>query len=74
MELRSGEDSGPEEIHKGDQIMFVLEGEARVILNGEEGCLKKGEVLVIPAGAQHHLYNESDATFFSLNVYSLPEY
>lgn len=74
MELKPGGDSGPEEIHRGDQVAYVIEGKMRAVVNGEEGVVEKGEALVIPAGAQHHLYNAGEINLFVLNVYSSPEY
>ena len=74
MTLKSGGDSGPEDIHAGDQVVYVIEGEARVVINGEEGKVGAGEIVVISADSQHHIYNDGDTDLFVLNFYSSPEY
>jgi mannose-6-phosphate isomerase-like protein (cupin superfamily) len=74
MELKPGEDSGPEDIHKADQVAYVVEGRMRAVVDGKEGFIEKGEAVIIPAGKQHHLYNAGDSNLFVLNFYSSPEY
>lgn len=74
MTLKPGEDSGPEDIHKGDQVAYVIEGKMRAVVDGREGAVEQGEAVIIPAGAQHHLYNISNSNLFVLNFYSSPEY
>lgn len=74
MTIKPGQDSGPEEIHSGDQIVYVIDGEAQVRLNGEEGKVISGQALIIPAGAQHHIYNCGQNQLFFLTIYAPPSY
>jgi mannose-6-phosphate isomerase-like protein (cupin superfamily) len=74
MTLAPGKDSGPEEIHKGDQILYVIEGEGEVEIENRTMQIKGGQAVIIPAGSQHHVYNTSDIEFFCLNIYAPPEY
>ena len=67
-------DSGPEEIHTGDQIVYIIDGEARVAVHGEELRMTKGDVAIIPKGARHHIYNDADTELFFLTVYTPPQY
>jgi len=74
MTLGPGEDAGPEEEHAGDQIIYVVEGEAVVRIAGEERRGGAGTLITIPAGARHHVRNPGGAPLFLLTVYTPPEY
>jgi len=76
MTLRPGEATGEKaEAHeKSDQVLLMLEGE----LNGEVGDewpkLKKGDVIIVPAGIKHRFVNRGQKTALTFNVYSPPAY
>lgn len=74
MTIEPGKDSGPEEIHSGDQIVYIVEGTAKVEINKEVSEMKKGDVAIIPKGAQHHIYNSGNEDLFFLTMYSPPQY
>lgn len=74
MTIGAGRDSGPEETHEGDQIVYVIEGEADIAIAGEEGKLRAGDAAIIPAGARHHIWNNGESDLFFLNIYTPPEY
>ncbi|HYE22263.1 MAG TPA: cupin domain-containing protein [Verrucomicrobiae bacterium] len=74
MTLKPGQDSGSEEIHKGDQILYVIEGHGEVEIEGVRKPVSRGQVVLIEAGKQHHVYNVSEKEFFCLNIYAPPEY
>jgi len=44
-----------ENSHKGDQIIYVLDGCAVARVSGKEQEIKAGDLLMIPAGAPHTL-------------------
>ena len=74
MTIGPGKDSGPEETHSGDQIVYVIEGEARITVDNEEGHGKKGDIIVIPTGVRHHIYNDGKEDLFFLTLYAPPQY
>lgn len=74
MTIAPGADAGPEEQHGGDQILYVIEGEALVRLGAKEHHLKAGALATIPAGTRHHVRNPGRAPLFFLTVYAPPEY
>jgi mannose-6-phosphate isomerase-like protein (cupin superfamily) len=74
MTIPPGQDAGPEEEHDGDQIVYVLEGEAELSVGGERVSASAGALVVIPAGTRHHVRNPGTVPLFFLTVYAPPEY
>lgn len=52
VELPAGSSTG-DHSHDTDQIVYLLEGEARFAGEGEEHHLVKGDMIYIPAGVVH---------------------
>ncbi len=75
MALKPGEEIGMEK-HQGiDQFIRIEEGEAKVILGGEEHEAKDDFAIVIPAGTYHNIINSSaDKPLKLYTVYSPPEH
>lgn len=74
MTIEPGREAGPEETHAGDQIVYVVEGEALVSVEGTEHRARPGACVLIPAGARHHVRNPGAAPLFFLTVYAPPAY
>lgn len=74
MTIAPGADAGPEEEHAGDQIVYVVEGEAIVRLAGREHRARAGSLVMIPAGTRHHVRNPGRVPLFFLTVYAPPAY
>lgn len=74
MTIEPGGDAGPEETHAGDQIIFVIEGRARVRVGAAEQEAGPGACVMIPAGTPHHVENPGEAPLFCLTVYTPPVY
>jgi mannose-6-phosphate isomerase-like protein (cupin superfamily) len=74
MTILPNEDSGPEDTHKGDQILYIIEGKADIELDGETGTMEEGDALIIPAGMRHHIYNRGMETLFFFTCYAPPSY
>lgn len=49
MTIPPGGDSGPEEIHLGDQIIYIITGETEVEVDRERKTVSAGELIIIPA-------------------------
>ena len=74
MTIGPGRDGGPEETHAGDQIVYVIEGEGVVTIDGREHRAGAGTLVTIPAGANHHVRNPGSTPLFIVTVYAPPEY
>lgn len=56
--------------HPGDEISYVIEGEAMLLVDGQPPRkVKAGESFVIPAGVVHDAHNDSNAPIKLVGVY-----
>ena len=74
MTIEPGEDAGPEEEHGGDQIIYIIAGEALVRVQDQEYHAKPGMLLTIPARTRHFVKNPGATPVFFLTVYAPPVY
>ena len=74
MTIAPGADAGPEEQHDGDQIIYVVEGEAIVRIDEREHRTGPGSLVTIPRGVRHHVRTPGTMPLFLLTVYAPPEY
>lgn len=74
MTLAPGQDAGPEEEHDGDQVIYIVEGEAVVRVGDEERRGGAGTLVTVPARTRHHVRNPGSTPLFFLTVYAPPEY
>jgi mannose-6-phosphate isomerase-like protein (cupin superfamily) len=74
MTLPPGRDGGPAETHRADQIVYVIDGEAAITVGEDERRAGPGGLVLIPAGARHHVRNPGRTPLFFLTVYAPPEY
>jgi len=61
-----------ENSHKGDQVIYVIDGKVTARVSGKEQDLKAGDVLMIPAGAPHALRTGSEP-MFGFTILAPPE-
>ncbi len=70
--LPPGFGDGRENSHRGDQLIYVIEGSATCRVSGKECQIKAGDFVTIPAGAPHTLRTGSEK-LFALTVFAPPE-
>ena len=73
MSLRPGEEIGLE-VHDGDQIIYLVDGEGVAILDGEKSEIEKGSIVFVPAGVQHNIINNDDEAMKLFTVYAPPQH
>jgi quercetin dioxygenase-like cupin family protein len=61
-----------ENSHKGDQIIYVIDGCAIARVSGKEQEIKAGDLITIPAGAMHTLRTAGEP-LFGFTVFAPPE-
>jgi quercetin dioxygenase-like cupin family protein len=64
--------SDRENSHRGDQLIYVIEGTATCRVSGKECVIKAGDFVTIPAGAPHTLRTGAEK-LFALTVFAPPE-
>ena len=73
MSLAPGEDIG-DEVHEVDQLLFIVEGEGKALLDGREQDLEDGMVVCVPAGTRHNVVNTDDEPMRLFTVYAPPQH
>ena len=74
MSIPKGQDIG-EEIHEEtDQLLFVIDGEAEVVIDGEISKAEEEDVIIIPKGARHNIKNYGDEDLKVLSIYTPPNH
>lgn len=74
MNLAPGEDI-PFETHPDiDQFIRVEAGEASVEVEGENFRLNEDDVIIIPAGSEHHVKNVGEGELKIYTIYATPEH
>jgi mannose-6-phosphate isomerase-like protein (cupin superfamily) len=75
MSLRAKEEIGMEVHHDVDQFFWIVKGSAKTVLNGEEGTVDEGEVLIVPRGTMHNIINADNKCGLKLfTVYTPPNH
>ena len=59
------------ETHHFDQVIIVVTGKGKAVLNGKESLVAKGDMIFIPEGTPHNVINlVQDKPFKIISVYS----
>lgn len=73
MSIAVGEEIG-EEIHaKEDQLLFFVDGDAEVVLEGKRERVEEGAMVSVPAGMKHNIINVDDEPLKLYTIYAPPE-
>src|SRR5689334_5040297 len=73
MSLRPDEEIGLE-VHDGDQIIYLVDGEGVAILDGEKSEIKKGSIVFVPAGVRHNIVSSDDEPMKLFTTYAPPQH
>ena len=69
MALKPSEEIGLEIHQDNDQFFRFEKGEGKMIIDGNEYTVGDGDVVIVPAGAEHNVINTSPAE--SLKLYTI---
>lgn len=53
---------------KNNEFIYVIGGQARIIIDGQEEILNQGEVHYCPYGSTHEIYNDSNEDLVLLDI------
>lgn len=70
MSLKPGEDIGLETHPHVDQALFLVSGQGKAIVDGEEANFVEGDLVAVPAGAAHNIINQGERAMKLITVYS----
>jgi mannose-6-phosphate isomerase-like protein (cupin superfamily) len=73
MSLRRGEEIGLE-VHDGDQILYLVDGEGVALLDGEKSDIEKGSIVFVPAGVRHNIVNNDEEAMKLFTIYAPPQH
>ena len=63
------------EVHPdNDQILYLLSGQGRAILNGVESSFEAGDLVLVPAGLEHNFINIGSEPMKIITSYSPPHH
>lgn len=74
MSLTEAEDIGLETHHENDQILYFVDGTARVQIGEEQSDLGPGDMAIVPAGTPHNVTNTGDSELKLVTVYGPPDH
>lgn len=74
MAIQPGDDIGAEVHQYTDQVLTIVDGFATVEVNGSIQNLGPGDIVVVPAGAQHNLKCVGTETLKLYTIYSPPNH
>jgi putative ABC transport system ATP-binding protein len=62
------------QVHLVDQILLFTSGRGLATVNGKDQEVKKGDVVVVPAGTQHQFVTKGDEPLELITVYAPAEH
>ncbi len=76
MRLEPGGASGESlKTHRtSDQVLLVLEGTVEAEVGGEKAQLRRGDLVIVPAGTPHRFRGAGSEAALTFNVYGPPAY
>jgi len=74
MNIKAGDDIGAEVHEDHDQFFRFEEGSGQVIIDETTYDVKDDDVIIVPAGANHNVINNSEADLKLYTIYSPAEH
>jgi mannose-6-phosphate isomerase-like protein (cupin superfamily) len=73
MSLLPGEEIGAE-VHDGDQILYIVDGEGRAVLDGVDEEIEKGSLVFVPTGVRHNVVCDKGEPLKLFTLYAPPQH
>lgn len=74
MSIPPGGEIGSEVHPDNDQVLLLMEGEGKVILNDQEEPYKAGDIVLVNAGTKHNFVNTGSGDLKIITTYSPPHH
>src|SRR4030095_5361582 len=72
MSIPSGGEIGLETHPDNDQVLYLVEGAGKVILNGKESTFEAGDLVLVKAGVKHNFVTVGENPMKIITTYSPP--
>lgn len=74
MSIPAGGDIGLETHTDNDQVLYLVEGAGKVILNGKESTFEVGDLVLVKAGVKHNFVTVGETPMKIITTYSPPHH
>ena len=74
MSIEPNSEIGMETHPDNDQVLYLVDGEGKVILNGEEAPFKKGDAVLVKSGTKHNFITVGNSPMKIVTTYSPPHH
>jgi len=74
MSIKPGEDIGEETHPDNDQVLYLLSGSGKAVLDHQESDYKAGDLVLVPAGRLHNFINTGSGDLKIITAYSPPHH
>lgn len=74
MSIPPGGEIGEETHPDNDQVLHLVDGAGRVMLNGHTADFRAGDLVLVPAGTRHNFTAAADAPLKLITTYSPPHH
>lgn len=74
MSINPGEDIGEETHPDNDQVLYLVAGRGKAVLNHEETDYSAGDLVLVPAGTLHNFVNSGGEDLKIITTYSPPHH
>ena len=74
MSIPAGGEIGEETHVDNDQVLYLLSGTGKVVLEGQESPYETGDVVLVKAGTKHNFVNSGTADLKIITTYSPPHH
>lgn len=74
MSIEPGGEIG-EEVHSdNDQVLYLVEGSGKAVIDGQEMTFTQNDVVLVPAGTKHNFISNAGSTMKIITTYSPPHH
>lgn len=74
MSIKPGEDIGEETHPDNDQVLYLVAGSGKAVLDHEESDYSAGDLVLVPAGTLHNFVNTGGEDLKIITAYSPPHH
>lgn len=74
MSIEAGGEIGEETHTDNDQVLYLVSGQGRVVLDGQEKSFKEGDLVLVPAGTKHNFISNPSGPMKIITTYSPPHH